>query len=134
MAVYILEPNLSDDFVVDFFTNMVLWETKKLIGLDMEHQEGCQTGYVECVANLFGESNDETIIKAFDKGETWLQVVNTIMTEPRLSVFINDKAEAVRGEGLGDDDLMMIELITTEVVAEYLLSNVAFARKAIRNI
>lgn len=130
MAVYILEPSLTDDFIVSIFTNLVLWETKKLIGFDMERQEGCQTGYVECLADLFGESSDANITLAFDKGETWLQVVNTIMGEDELSKLIEEKSDG----GLENDDFNEIEQVVTRVVEEYVVNNMDTARKAIRNI
>jgi hypothetical protein len=134
MAVYILEPSLTDDFIVTIFTNLVRWETKKLIGLDMEHQEGCQTGYLECLADLFGEANDDDVNAAFDKGETWLQVVNTIMDIDDLKNLVNSMSEQARNEGLEAVDLEGIEETVEIVVDDFLVTNMDIARKAVRNI
>ena len=135
MAVYILEPSLTDDFIITVFSNLVRWETKKLIGLDLDQQEGCQTGYIECLGDLFGEASDDEINAAFDSGETWLHVVNAIMKEAKLSELIEAKTEKSRSaEGLDSYDFEVIENTCYTVVDEYLATHMSIARKATRNI
>jgi hypothetical protein len=135
MAVYILEPSLTDDFIVTIFSSLVKWETKKLVGLDMEQQDGCQTGYVECLADLFGEASDDEINAAFDNGETWLQVVSAIVDETKLSDLIDAQRKRLQSsEGLDLRDFEIIEETCCTIVNEYLSTHMDIARKAIRNI
>lgn len=134
MAVYVIEPSLTDDFICIVFKSLVLWEAKKLIGLDMDVQEGCQTGYIECLGDLFGHSEDWEVEQAFDRGETWLQVVASISEQEELSSLITRLTENAADIGLDDGDLEELENTVEEVVEGWISDNPQVARKAIRNI
>lgn len=134
MSVYIIEPSLTEELICSIFTSLVLWETKKLIGLDIELQEGCQTGYIECLADLLGESDDFDIELAFDKGETWLQVVASITEDEELSCLVQQLNENAASMGLGESDFDELETTVAEVVTEWISNNSELARRAIKNI
>ena len=135
MAVYILEPWLADDFIIAVFTNLVQWEVKKVIGLDVELQEGCQTGYIACLADLFGEASDDEVNLAFDNGETWLQVVDTIMKENKLVHLIEAKTNRLSDSGgLDIYDFDNIRNTCYIVVNEFISTYMDVARKTIHNV
>lgn len=134
MAVYVIEPSLTDDFICTIFTSLVLWEAKKIIGFDIELQEGCQTGYIECLGDLFGHSDDWEVEQAFDNGETWLQVVAAISEQEELSSLTAYLADSAADIGLDDDDFEKLEDTVEKVVKEWISDNPQVTRKAIRNI
>lgn len=136
MSVYIIKSTLTNEFVRSIYSALVAWEAKKIIGLDNDLQEGCQTGYITCLGDMFGESEDEKMRMAFSLGETWLQVVETITRQQQLADVIHLLHDRYKNNhvGLDSQDFDLLTDTVDKVVKSWLIENMEVARRAIQNI
>jgi hypothetical protein len=134
MAVYLLVPPLTDEFIHSAFYSLVLWEAHKEIGLDCEVYDGCQTGYIACLADMFGECSEDIADAAWEKGETWIHAVEDVLKHPELASLVSALTLQSRDVGLDDNDFQRLEDTIQQVTKEWVNDNIIFARKAIQNI
>lgn len=131
MSVYLLEPKLTDEMVIDVFEQLCISEVRKLIGYLPEMQEGFQHGYISCLTDFLGRASDEENQRAYDKGESYVHVVTKIVSE-HLSGLVNELQEIHSANEL--IDLSEIDSEVSKAVRTYLSSNAETARSAIKSM
>ena len=121
MSVQIMKPAFTNAHVRKVFVHLVTCEVFKAThGIEME--EGKQDGYMLCLEDLFGESGDESVDRAYEEQKDWIHIVERIATE-KLSGFEFDS-------DCPDECMKKIEA----AVEEYLLDHMDEAYAALQVI
>lgn len=129
MSVYILEPVLTDEMLRTIFSKLTFYEVFRDIGMNSEGYEGMQTGYIDCLIDMFGESDEDTVENAFDEGKSWVQVVERITEHPRI---VKMKERDPNQIAIEDFESLRAEI--EQIVHDYLDEHIEDARIAIRSI
>lgn len=93
MSIYIIPTEYTFDMVSSVFSKLSTWEIKKRLGFVVETADGCQTGYIECLIDLFGASSDAHVITMFESGNSWIHVVSEIIGTDEITQFIESKPD-----------------------------------------
>lgn len=137
MSVYIIEPVFTDEMVIRVFEHMVLCETTKILGHMPQLQDGQQDGYFKCLFDLFGQANqscDEALEAAFEKGKSYLEVVDAIV-ETELKSTIEALLQKCNEEGreFGSlKDQIRLEQDTVQAVRNYFVDHADAMRESVR--
>lgn len=129
MAVYMLETTLTQEILARFFERICIAEVKKLVGHWPDFEEGFQSGYVYCFVDLFGQADDQKNQLTYDKGESYLHVVDEIISDEAVA----DLIQAIRGRGdeVNLDDLKNIDMVVPVAVRNYMKQNPNAASTAV---
>ena len=129
MSIYMLDLVLTDAMLQSVFYHLTCCSVFQTIGINPQGYEGMQTGYINCLMDMFGAADEETVIKTFDQGQSWIQVVDKISEHPDIIKMFNKDAETTTIDDIED----MRELIE-QIVNDYLDEHIEEARLAIRSI
>jgi hypothetical protein len=75
MGDSVILPSLTDQMVLGVFKYLVEAELRKNFNNQSEFRFGCQEGMIASMALMFGEADDLTAEKAYNNGDSWLQIV-----------------------------------------------------------
>lgn len=93
-----------------------------------ECQDSFQTGYMECLVDLFGAANDDDVIKTLEEEKSWLNVLNEIMESDSVRKFLSDNTS------ISDENIWLIDDVSTEAVTKYLESKLDKAITALKSL
>jgi len=134
-----LETTLTIELVTKIFERLCISEVKRRVYENHETgdfnlvslQDGFQSGYVYCLVDFFGEVDDETNARAFFNGESYIHVLDNIIST-HLSGLIDDLSQNVPGDGLDISVMEQIEDRVKSAVKQYMKSNAKTAIRALK--
>lgn len=129
MAIYIIPTEYTSDMVNSVFSRLSAWEIKKRLGFVTETADACQTGYIECLIDLFGASSDAHVISVFESGKSWIHIVNEIIDTDEITQFIGSKPDMYH-----QDSYDQVTELSKNAVTNYLnehFDKALFALKAL---
>ena len=113
-------PSMTTAMVLAAFNYLVDAELRKRAGGNsVPFREGCQEGYIACIADLFGTTTDEEAERAYNNKETWSHVVQQIVTD-RLADWANTFEDL---NDVDDIDFDAFHVAVNTAVSEFALRN-----------
>lgn len=119
MSSIIIEPQLTDQIVLEVFKLLVQFEVRKHLPSQGNFRHGQQEGVVAAIAMLFGDNNNADAEEAFDSGRTWLHVKGEIIEDTKLRNWIL----LFESEGAHDWDDEELQQDVENAVNNYALRN-----------
>lgn len=78
MGESIILPSLTDQMILGVFKYLVEAELRKCVPGHTDFRFGCQEGMIATLVIMFGQTDDATAEKAYDKGVTWSHIISDI--------------------------------------------------------
>lgn len=128
MSIYFLSPSFTEEITNKIFRQLCNSEIKKQLDFMPECQDSFQTGYMECLVDLFGAANDDDVIKTLEEEKSWLNVLNEIMESDSVRKFLSDNTS------ISDENIWLIDDVSTEAVTKYLESKLDKAITALKSL
>ncbi len=129
MGVVIVEAGMTDELVVKAFTRLCDAEVKKKVGFNADTQEGLQNGFIFCLNDVFGQVDEQTNVKNYEAGKSYLHIIEQIMSEQSLIRLVCDLLE--KGQ-IEIEDILTIHRIVKCTVREFFVDRHQDMRAAIK--
>lgn len=98
MPVYIIEFEYTKEMVCKIFSRLCFWEICKRLSFLPEAQDFQQSGYIKCIQDIFGESNEDSVIKACEQNKSWIDVVSRILSQKEINNLISNSPDMYKNE------------------------------------
>lgn len=126
MSILIIKPGFTRGHVKRIFEHLVTCEVLKTSGLDEELLEGKQEGYMLCLNDLFGQSDEDILEQSYSTHKSWIHIVERIVENDLTDLVIKNQKDPF---DFGD----VHEKVST-AVETFLLKNMQEAMESLQSI
>ncbi len=131
MSIVIVEPAFTPESLVAIFSHLCNHEVKKRLAATpgVAHHEGIQTGYINCLIDMFGEAPDKELIKAFDAKQSWIHFVDRM-----IDTHLTNLMDSLEDVEIGITEFAMIDDEVKNAAKSFVLNNINDAKTAVSNL